>query len=254
MTRREIALLLPLLALYIAAWAFFPERPDDEAWYVVLAERLVDGFYVSGDGDAILNDDPGSPDLWFGPGLPALLAPLVAADAPLSVLRLTSAFVLFGAVLLMYVLARERWGPRVGLVAAYALGLYLPFLGLLSNLHSEVLAMLFVVLSMLGLARFLERRGVVWLAVGGGGLAGLALTRVAYGWVLTVAFLVLVVLVAPAALGDDRASGCGARALAGALPALARLHVLADGPVVRLGQLGQPLALLDDVATRGRPR
>ncbi len=192
-TRRELALLLPLLALYVAAWAFFPERPDDEASYVVLAERLTEGFYVTGDDDAILNADPGSPDLWFGPGLPALLAPLVAVDAPLSVLRLTSAFVLFAAVLLMYVLARERWGSRVGLVAAYALGLYVPFLGLLSNLHSEVLAVLFVVVGMLGLARFLEHGGIGWLAVGGAGLAGLALTRVAYGWVLMVALLVLLV-------------------------------------------------------------
>ena len=88
----------------------------------------------------ILDADPASPDLWFGPGLPALLAPLVAVGAPVSVLRLTSVFVLFAAVLLMYVLARERWGPRVGLLAAYAFGLYLPFFNLLSNLHSEVLA------------------------------------------------------------------------------------------------------------------
>jgi 4-amino-4-deoxy-L-arabinose transferase-like glycosyltransferase len=193
MTRRELALLLPLLAVFLAAWAVFPDRPDDEASYVVLAERLVDGFYVTGDDDAILNADPGSPDLWFGPGLPALLAPLVAVDAPLSVLRLTSVFVLFGAVLLMYVLARERWGPRIGLGVAYALGLYVPFLGLLSNLHSEVLAVLFVVVGMLGLARFLEEGGFAWLALGALGLAGLALTRVAYGWVLTVALLALVV-------------------------------------------------------------
>ncbi len=214
MTRRELALLLPLLALFLAAWAVFPERPDDEASYVVLAERLVDGFYVTGDDDAILNADPGSPDLWFGPGLPALLAPLVAVDAPLSVLRLTSVFVLFGAVLLMYVLARERWGPRIGLGAAYALGLYVPFLGLLSNLHSEVLAVLFVVVGMLGLARFLERGGFAWLALGALGLAGLALTRVAYGWVLTVALLALVVWWL---VGRSRSAGRAATVLALAL-------------------------------------
>ena len=189
MTRRELALLLPLLALYVAAWAFFPERPDDEASYVVLAERLVDGFYVTGNEDAILNADPGSPDLWFGPGLPALLTPLVAVDAPLWLLRLTSPLVLFGAVLLMYVLVRERWGSRVGLAGAYGLGLYVPFLGLLSNLHSEVLAVLCVVVGMLGLARFLGRGGLGWLVLGSVGLAGLALTRVAYGWVLTVTLI-----------------------------------------------------------------
>jgi 4-amino-4-deoxy-L-arabinose transferase-like glycosyltransferase len=248
MTRRELALLLPLLALYLAAWAFFPERPDDEASYVVLAERLVDGFYVTGDDDAILNADPGSPDLWFGPGLPALLAPLVAIDAPLSMLRLTSAFVLFAAVLLMYALARARWGPRVGLVAAYALGLYMPFLGLLSNLHSEVLAVLFVVVGMLGLARFLERRGVAWLAVGAGGLAGLALTRVAYGWVLTVALIALVVWwLARRSRTTGRAAAVLALALAFCLPWLAytysktdRLFVWGNSGSLSLYWMGSP--------------
>ena len=229
MTRRELALLLPLLALYLAAWAFFPERPDDEASYVVLAERLVDGFYVTGDDEAILNADPGSPDLWFGPGLPALLAPLVAVDAPLSVLRLTSAFVLFAAVLLMYALARDRWGPRVGLVAAYALGLYVPFLGLLSNLHSEVLAVLCVVVGMLGLARFLERGGLGWLTLGSVGLAALALTRVAYGWVLTVTLLALVVWwLVRRSRATGRAAAVVALALALCLPWLTYTYSKTD--------------------------
>ena len=229
MTRRELALLLPLLALYVAAWAFFPERPDDEASYVLLAERLTEGFYVTGDDDAILNADPGSPDLWFGPGLPVLLAPLVAIDAPLAVLRLTSAFVLFAAVLLMYVLTRERWGPRVGRVAAYALGLYVPFLGLLSNLHSEVLAVLFVVVGMLGLARFLDRGGLGWLAVGGAGLAGLALTRVAYGWVLTAALVVLFVWwLVRRSRPSGRAAAVLALALALCLPWLAYTYSKTD--------------------------
>ena len=229
MTRRELALLLPLLALYVAAWAFFPDRSDDEASYVVLAERLVDGFYVTGDDDAILDADPASPDLWFGPGLPALLAPLVAVDAPLWLLRLTSAFVLFAAVLLMYVLARERFGLRTGLVAAYALGLYVPFLGLLSNLHSEVLAVFFVVVGMLGLARFVDRRSLLWLVVGAAGLAGLALTRVAYGWVLTVALAVLLIwwLVRRSAV-PGRAAAVVALALALCVPWLAYTHAKTD--------------------------
>jgi 4-amino-4-deoxy-L-arabinose transferase-like glycosyltransferase len=228
-TRRELALLLPLLALYLAAWAFFPARPDDEASYVVLAERITDGYYVTGDDNAILDQAPASPDLWFGPGLPALLAPLVAFDAPLSALRLTSVVVLFAAVLLFYMLARERWGPRAGVVAAYALGLYVPFLGLLSNLHSEVLAVLCVVVGMLGLARFIERRGLGWLVLGSVGLAGLALTRVAYGWVLSVA---LVLLLGWWLVRRSRSSGRAAAVLALALalciPWLAYTHAKTD--------------------------
>jgi len=209
-TRRELLVLTPLLLLYLAAWAFFPARPDDEAAYVTLAHRLNDGFYVTGDQGALLDADPTSPDLWFGPGLPALLAPLVALDLPVSVLRLTGPLLLFGAVLVFFLLARERWGPRVGLVGAYALGLYLPFLGLLSNLHSEVLAVFFVAIGMLSVSRLLERGGTTWLLLGGAAFAGLALTRVAYGWVLTVSALVLV---AHALLRRSRPSARGAAVL-----------------------------------------
>lgn len=229
MTRRELLLLAPLLAMYLAAWAFFPERPDDEASYVVLAERLTQGFYVTGDDGAILDEDPASPDLWFGPGLPGVLAPLVAVDAPLWMLRLTSPLLLFGAVLVFYVLTRHRWGPRIGVVAAYALGLYLPFLGLLSNLHSEVFAVLLVTVGMLGLARFLERGGLAWLTLGAVGLGGLALTRVAYGWVLTVALLLLLAWwVARRSRSSGRAAAVLALALVLCLPWLAYTFAKTD--------------------------
>jgi 4-amino-4-deoxy-L-arabinose transferase-like glycosyltransferase len=229
MTRRELALLLPLLAVYVAAWAFFPERPDDEASYVALAQRLTDGFYVTGEDNAILDADPASPDLWFGPGLPAVLAPLVAVDASLSILRLTSVVLLFGAILLFYVLARDRWGLRAGLVAAYALGLYVPFLGLLSNLHSEVLAVFCVVVGMFGLARWIGRGGIAWLALGSAGLAGLALTRVAYGWVLTVSLLVLLAWwLLSRSRGAGRAAAALALSLALCLPWLAYTHAKTD--------------------------
>jgi 4-amino-4-deoxy-L-arabinose transferase-like glycosyltransferase len=213
-TRRELLLLVPLLALYLAAWAAFPARPDDEAAYVELAERITDGSYVTGDDGALLDAGPESPDLWFGPGLPGLLAPLAAVDAPLWMLRLTGPLLLFGAVLLFYMLARETWGPRIALLAAYALGLYLPFLGLLSNLHSEVLAVFLVCASMLCLSRYVRAGGVGWLVLSALALAGLALTRVAYGWVLTVALAVLLVAWL---VGRSRSAGRAAAALGVAL-------------------------------------
>lgn len=225
MSRRDLLALAPLLLLYLAAWALFPARPDDEAMYVTLARRLSEGFYATGDQGALLDPDPTSPDLWFGPGLPALLAPLVALDVPLSLLRLTGPLLLFGAVLVFHLLVRERWGPRVGRLASYGIGLYLPFLGLLSNLHSEVLAVLFVTIGMLSLSRFLNRGGTTWLVLGAGAFAGLALTRVAYGWVLIISALVLV---AYSILRRSRASLRGAAVLALALvlcvPWLAYTH------------------------------
>jgi 4-amino-4-deoxy-L-arabinose transferase-like glycosyltransferase len=192
-TRRELALLLPLLAVYVLAVFFFPAHPDDEGSYIALAERLTHGTYVTGDQGALLDANPMSPDLWFGPGLPAVLAPLVALDAPTSVLRSTGALFLFGAVLLLYVLARDRWGARVALVSAYGVGLYLPFLTLLPNLHSEAPAIFFTAAAMLAVSRHLNRGSRLSFAAAAAALAALALTRVAYGWVLTAMLLALAV-------------------------------------------------------------
>ena len=192
MTRRELVRLLPLLAVYLAAFLLFPSHLDDEASYITLAARLTNGTYVTGDDGALLDADPSSPDLWFGPGLPAILAPLVAIDAPRAAMRLTGPLLLFGAVVLFYLLARDRWGGRIAELSAYGLGLYLPFWALLSNLHSEVLAIFFVAGAMLALSRYLHEGGPWYFSAAAAALAGLALTRVAYGWVLTVALVVLV--------------------------------------------------------------
>jgi 4-amino-4-deoxy-L-arabinose transferase-like glycosyltransferase len=190
-TRRELVRLLPLLAIYLAAFLLFPAHADDEASYITLAERLTNGRYVTGDDDALLDADPSSPDLWFGPGLPAVLAPLVAIDAPTAALRLTGPVLLFGAVVLFYLLARDWWGGRIAVLSAYALGLYLPFWALLSNLHSEVLAVFLVAGGMLAISRYLNDGGPGYFSAAAAALAGLALTRVAYGWVLTFALLAL---------------------------------------------------------------
>jgi len=226
-------LLVPLLAVYLLAMALFPARPDDEASYITLAERVVDGWYVTGDDDALLDADPSSPDLWFGPGLPAALGPLVALDAPARVLRLTGPAFLFGAVVLFYLLCRDRWGPRVALLSAYGLGLYIPFWALLSNLHSEPLAMLFVTASMLAIARYLDGRGARYFALGAVSLACLALTRVAYGWVLTIT---LVLLVLWWLLGRSRPARRVAPLVAAALllcvPWLGYTFVKTDRPLV----------------------
>jgi 4-amino-4-deoxy-L-arabinose transferase-like glycosyltransferase len=232
-TRRELLLLVPLLALYLAAWAFFPERPDDEASYVALAERLADGWYVTGDDDELLDARPDSPDLWFGPGLPGILSPLALVDAPVWAMRLTGPLLLFGGVLMFYGLARATWGPRAGLLSAYALGLYPPFLGLVSNLHSEVLAVFLVCGAMLGVARYLRSGGLWWLALASGALAGLSLTRVAYGWVLT---LVLVLFVLAWLVRRRRADGRVAAVLGIALilclPWLAYTYAKTERPFV----------------------
>lgn len=189
---RPALLLLPLLALFVAVGLAFPDRGDDEAAYLELARNLTNGFYSTGRPDALLDADPASPDLWFGPGLPVVLAPLVAADAPLDVVRLTGPVFLFLAVVVFFHLLRLYVSTGPALAGSAALALYLPFYTLLANLHSEPLAILLIVVFLYAAARLLAGAGTRWLALGAVALAGTAMTRVSYGWVITamlVAFL-----------------------------------------------------------------
>ncbi len=178
-----------LLAILVVATYALPDRQDDEAGYLELARNLADGHYTTGRPDALLDADPSYPDLWFGPGLPLVLAGPVAANLPLDVLRLSGPLFLFGALLVFHALARRALSPRAALWATFALGLYLPFYSVLTNLHSEPLAVLLLVVAMYAIARACAGDGRRWTVAGGAALAGLALTRVAYGWVLTVALI-----------------------------------------------------------------
>lgn len=186
-------LLLPLLALLVLVAVFFPERQDDEAGYLELARNLQHGRYATGRPDALLDADPAYPDLWFGPGLPLALVGAVSAGLPLALVRLTGPLFLFAALLVFFQLMRRYLRPQAALAATWALGLYLPFYTVLPNLHSEPLAVLLVVVALYATARLTEDGGHRWLALGAVALAGVALTRVAYGWVLTVALAVLAV-------------------------------------------------------------
>jgi 4-amino-4-deoxy-L-arabinose transferase-like glycosyltransferase len=191
MSRRHFALLLPLIALFLVLMLVVPPHEDDEAGYIALAKRITHGYYVTGDNRALLDAKPGYPDLWFGPGLPIVLAPLVAIHSPKWVLRTTSPIFLFLAVVAFYMLVRTRGSPRTALVAAYALGLYVPFWTLLPNVHSETLAIFLVVASLYGVARYLESRRLRFLGLATSALTWLALTRVAFGWVITIVLVLL---------------------------------------------------------------
>ena len=235
----------------MAATFFFPERPSDERNYVELARNLLDGHFAGlGWRPATpygTTADPANPDLWFGPGLPAALTPLVALDVPIEVLRLTGALFLFGAVLVFYRLLRLHVGVGTALLGAYALGVYLPFFVLLSTIHSEPLAILLLVSMLHLLSRYLTDGRLAHGIASAAAAAGVALTRVAYGWVLIGMVVVFGVwwLVSrrPAVL---RVVGVYALALAFCLPWLAFTYSVTDRLLV--WGLGEPLPLLDVVA------
>jgi 4-amino-4-deoxy-L-arabinose transferase-like glycosyltransferase len=225
MRAREVGFLLPILVIYVAAMLAFPKHPDDEASYLTLAHRLLHGTYVTGDNAALLDANPASPDLWFGPGLPAVLVPLIAIDAPLEVVRLVGPLFLFGAMLLFFMLVRARAGPRAALLVTYALALYPPFWALLPNLHSEPPAIFCTVAAMLALCRYVQGGRLRWLALGGAALAVLALTRVAYGWVLALLLLLLLArLLVRRSTAIARSAAVTGAALVVCVPWLAYTH------------------------------
>jgi len=196
LSRHEVAL-APLLLLFLALAVWFPEHPSDERSYLELAHNLTQGEYT-GLGWRPANafptpDRAPEPDLWFGPGLPLALAPLVAAELPVQVVRLASSVFLFVAVLLFFQLLRLYVGPRAALLGAYALGSYFPFYVLLSNLHGEPLAILFIVAMLLCLARYVRGGSLGFGLLAGLSAAGVALTRVAFGWVITAMIVVFLV-------------------------------------------------------------
>src|SRR5437763_11589593 len=102
--RRDLLAFSPLLCLYLAL--VLPGGPGpprgDEQDYLALAASLTRGAYSSPGGAA---------DLWWGPGYPLVLSPLVALHAPLPLLRGLNVLFLFSAVLYFYA-ALRRYAPE----------------------------------------------------------------------------------------------------------------------------------------------
>jgi hypothetical protein len=180
--RRAWLALLPLLALYVAVCAFTQPGPvpvNDERSLLEGAERLLDGRYaVRGTGDDV-------DWLWHGPGLPLVLAPLVARGLPLDVIRmLLGPVLLFGAVVALHAALRRHVPGRVALGGAVALGLFGPAMQPLRTVHKEPLAILLVAVAMLLVSRALTDRRPADVAGAGAALGALVMVRVEYGWVL----------------------------------------------------------------------
>jgi hypothetical protein len=171
--------LVPLLAPYD------DNLYDDEGAYVGLARLLAHGHLLTG-RDTLVGGGNAPPNLWFGPGLPALLAPLVRLDAPLTALRLVGPICLFGALLTFFALLRLFVPPRPALLGAIAFAAYLPFYTVIAFVHTEPVAVLFVTLILYGSVRYGREGSRRYLALASVSFAALCLVRVDYGWVLSI--------------------------------------------------------------------
>jgi 4-amino-4-deoxy-L-arabinose transferase-like glycosyltransferase len=176
--------LLPILGAYTLISAVKPHPSGtDEGTYVAYARNLTHGFYAQTHS---LNP---SAYLWHGPGLPGLLAPLVALHVPLGLMRiLVGPVLLFAAFVVFNRLARLYVSAPTALIATYGLALYLPFFTVVGNIFVEPLATLCFTLAVFFMVRSFRggRRDHLWAGVA---LAVLALSRVEYGYVLLAALL-----------------------------------------------------------------
>jgi hypothetical protein len=171
--------------LLLVATLTNPGRPTgDEGPIIAAAHRLLQGRY------AVLGTMDGTKYLWHGPGLPAVLAPLLALGVSLGGLRLTSPLLMFAAVLLFYRLLRLRLSPRGALIGAYSLGLYGPAYYTLGTVAKEPLALLLSISALDGTARYLRYGRRRHAVIAGLSLGALVMTRLEYGWVITVALAV----------------------------------------------------------------
>jgi 4-amino-4-deoxy-L-arabinose transferase-like glycosyltransferase len=219
--------LLPILGAYTLISALKPHPAGtDESTYIAYARNLTHGFYAQ---THTLNP---SAYLWHGPGLPALLAPLVALHVPLGLMRiLAGPVLLFAALVVFDRLAQLYVSERTALLATYGLALYLPFFAVIGDIYVEPLATLCLTLVVFFTVRSWRggRRDHLWAGVA---LAVLALSRVEYGYVL-LAVLVLsgISLIAPR--GSAQARRCtlaAAVALLLCVPWLAYTYSLTSKP------------------------
>ena len=225
------AALAPLLLVYLAVCALAQPGLDparDEPDLLPAAMRLLDGQLVPS-GEVT---DPRA-YLWHGPGLVALIAPLVALDLPLPAMRFLMPVLLFGATLLFHRLLRLRLAPGAALGWTYAFGLYVPFYAVLHELHKEPPSIVLVVAGMLALTHGLASGRRPALVAAGLALAALTMVRLEYGWV-TLALLALALLGWAARRRSATARRLvvvAAVALAGCAPWLAYTYHLTGEPL-----------------------
>jgi 4-amino-4-deoxy-L-arabinose transferase-like glycosyltransferase len=174
---------LPILAVYALISALIHPAPGDEGVYLLYAKNLTHGFYAQ-----TVATNP-SAYLWHGPGLPLLLAPLVAIHVPLAVTRLlVGPVLLFAALVVFHRLVRLYLNARRAVIATYVLALYLPFFAIMGQIYVEPLATLCFTVAAFFIVR--SFRGGRYDHVGAAAaLALLALSRVEFGYVVLAAFV-----------------------------------------------------------------
>ncbi len=186
-TARRVAFFVLLIVYAVVVLAVqTPALVGDEWRYLWYAENLLRGYY----------SPPEFVFLWNGPAYPLMLVPAVALGVPLVFVKLGNVVLMGVALYYFFALVRGFTHLRGALVAVGALVLYLPVLGFLPFVYTEVTSFALVVLFSYGLFGYLtqgtERRA--WLA--GLSLGWLCLTKIVFGPLMLLGTLLSLVLLA----------------------------------------------------------
>ena len=189
MRPRELLWLLPALALYVVVVVAFAtdKLVGDEGRYLDYAGNLTHGYFTTREE---LN-------LWSGPGYPLFILPFVAAGAPLLVIKLLNAPLVFVGICFMYATARQYAGRRSSLLYAWLLAIYPTFSRHLPYVLTEALALALICCGTYCLSRWYRTPRPIWLIVAAVVFAYLALTKIFFGWMLmagSVVFLLLALI------------------------------------------------------------
>ncbi|MFC1584822.1 hypothetical protein ACFL5V_04685 [Fibrobacterota bacterium] len=181
---------LPLLAVYslFVLAASDGSIAGDGARYIMYARNLLKGFYAP--PDTLL--------LWNGPGYPLVLMPFVYLNLPFLLAKFLNAFFLFAAVvyvyhsLMLYLNQRKR-----AVCYAYVMGIYLLLCGSqIQLLMTEPLSAFCLSGFIFHFCRTIKSGDLPWphFLISAGFLAYLALTKVFFGYVITLMLIATAIL------------------------------------------------------------
>ena len=135
-SRSGLLLFLPLMVLYIAVVLIFSSAglEGDENRHMRYATNLTHGYYT----------DANNPELRNGPGYPMVLAPFIALNSELLLLRLLNVLFVLVGVGYFYKSVALFTKKKHALFFAYLIGLYPPLIRYMPFLYSESLAFMLI--------------------------------------------------------------------------------------------------------------
>ncbi len=126
----------PLLLLYIIVVLLFSnnELAGDESRHMAYATNLTHGYYTDGS----------NPDLRNGPGYPMVIAPFVAINSSLLILKFLNALFVFIGIIYFKKSIEFFAKEKYAIVFAYLIGIYPPLLRYMPLIYSEPLTFMII--------------------------------------------------------------------------------------------------------------